>query len=426
MRIDAGLIIGVALEFIIMLYFANSTLQPKKNYYISSAMCFVGYLIVFAFSLFNQLFVNVGVFIVINLLIFNLGYRINFKTSIFQTIMLLVFMFLGEIIVAFTMKMGLDKKSFLEVTPQQSMIITVAGKLIYFLSVFFMKRVDRKKVISSEKSSLLLAVVPIMTFVCLIMVYPLNIDKRIFSSVCIIAITLNVVTFSINEFMLAKNRRIRILEDENYKNCIELEEYKMLNEKYEHSRIMNHDFREHLNVLKTLISEDIQKAQEYVGKIEKECEDSKIEKYSDNNILNILLIRKKKECEENGIKLNITSTNPKLDFIDGMDTVAIFSNLINNAIEACSDSARKDIFIDLYTVNNAFSVIKVENYADKEPIVVEGMLRSGKDDGNSHGIGIKSINNSLSKYDGKMSWSYDKAKGMFRTVISINNSQINI
>ena len=76
---------------------------------------------------------------------------------------------------------------------------------------------------------------------------------------------------------MRKNRRIRILEDENYKNCIELEEYKTLNEKYEHSRIMNHDFREHLNVLKTLISEDIQKAQEYVGKIEKECEDSKIE-----------------------------------------------------------------------------------------------------------------------------------------------------
>ena len=56
-----------------------------------------------------------------------------------------------------------------------------------------------------------------------------------------------------------------MLENENYKNCVELEEYKTLNEKYEHSRIMNHDFREHLNVLKTLISEDIQKAQEYVG-----------------------------------------------------------------------------------------------------------------------------------------------------------------
>ena len=89
-----------------------------------------------------------------------------------------------------------------------------------------------------------------------------------------------------------------LTENELLEKFQELEEYKTLNEKYEHSRIMNHDFREHLNVLKTLISEDIQKAQEYVGKIEKECEDSKIEKYSDNNILNILLIRKKKECEE--------------------------------------------------------------------------------------------------------------------------------
>lgn len=30
MRIDAGLIIGIVLEFVIMLYFSNSTLKPKK------------------------------------------------------------------------------------------------------------------------------------------------------------------------------------------------------------------------------------------------------------------------------------------------------------------------------------------------------------------------------------------------------------
>lgn len=29
MRIDTGLIIGIALEFVIMLYFANSTLQRE-------------------------------------------------------------------------------------------------------------------------------------------------------------------------------------------------------------------------------------------------------------------------------------------------------------------------------------------------------------------------------------------------------------
>lgn len=426
MRIDAGLIIGVALEFIIMLYFANSTLQPKKNYYISATIAFVGYVILFILSLLNLIAVNIISFVIINFLIFIIGYRINLKTAIIRVAWLMLFMFVGESAVSYILKISFNLGFMINITTQQSMLITIGGKLIYFSAVYIMRRTVKGKDISLEKSSMLLALMPLVTVGCMIITYPLQFDNRMFIAIYVIAITLNLVTFGINELMISKKQKIRILEDENYKNCIELKEYKTLNEKYEHSRIMNHDFREHLNVLKTLISEDIQKAQEYVGKIEKECEDSKIEKYSDNNILNILLIRKKKECEENGIKLNITSTNPKLDFIDGMDTVAIFSNLINNAIEACSDSARKDIFIDLYTVNNAFSVIKVENYADKEPIVVEGMLRSGKDDGNSHGIGIKSINNSLSKYDGKMSWSYDKAKGMFRTVISINNSQINI
>lgn len=426
MRIDAGLIIGIALEFIIMLYFANSTLQPKKNYYISSVITFIGYAILFVFALFNRMMINVGGFLIVNFLIFIIGYKINIKTAMMRVVWVTLFMFVGETIVTYILRIGFDVKNLLDITPQQSILITIGGKLIYLTEIYIVRKIVNRKELSLESASMLLVIMPIVTVGCILMIYPLNLDNRVFISIYIVAITLNFVTFGVNELMLSKNRKIKILEDENYKNHIELEEYKTLNEKYEHSRIMNHDFREHLNVLKTLISEDIQKAQEYVGKIEKECEDSKIEKYSDNNILNILLIRKKKECEENGIKLNITSTNPKLDFIDGMDTVAIFSNLINNAIEACSNSARKDIFIDLYTVNNAFSVIKVENYADKEPIVVEGMLRSGKNDGNSHGIGIKSINNSLSKYDGKMSWSYDKAKGMFRTVISINNSQINI
>lgn len=426
MRIDAGLIIGIALEFIIMLYFANSTLQPKKNYYISSVITFIGYAILFVFALFNRMMINVGGFLIVNFLIFIIGYKINIKTAMMRVVWVTLFMFVGETIVTYILRIGFDVKNLLDITPQQSILITIGGKLIYLTEIYIVRTIVNRKELSLESASMLLVIMPIVTVGCILMIYPLNLDNRVFISIYIVAITLNFVTFGVNELMLSKNRKIKILEDENYKNHIELEEYKTLNEKYEHSRIMNHDFREHLNVLKTLISEDIQKAQEYVGKIEKECEDSKIEKYSDNNILNILLIRKKKECEENGIKLNITSTNPKLDFIGGMDTVAIFSNLINNAIEACSNSARKDIFIDLYTVNNAFSVIKVENYADKEPIVVEGMLRSGKNDGNSHGIGIKSINNSLSKYDGKMSWSYDKAKGMFRTVISINNSQINI
>ena len=101
MRIDAGLIIGIALEFVIMLYFANSTLQPKKNYYMSSAICFIGYLIIFGVSIFNMFIFNIISFTIIDFLIFILGYRINYKTALFQTFMMTLFMFLGELLILF-------------------------------------------------------------------------------------------------------------------------------------------------------------------------------------------------------------------------------------------------------------------------------------------------------------------------------------
>ena len=78
MRIDAGLIIGIALEFVIMLYFANSTLQPKKNYYMSSAICFIGYLIIFGVSIFNMFIFNIISFTIIDFLIFIFSYNAGY------------------------------------------------------------------------------------------------------------------------------------------------------------------------------------------------------------------------------------------------------------------------------------------------------------------------------------------------------------
>lgn len=154
------------------------------------------------------------------------------------------------------------------------MLVTAGGKFLYFIAILIIKKVenriakkyDYKGIAASENSSLILVAMPIVTFVCIAIVYPLNLDGRIFFSIFILAVTVNIVVFAVNEIMLSKNMKIRILEKENYQNRVELEEYKTIGEKYEHSRIMNHDFREHLNVLKTLISEDIQKSSRICGK----------------------------------------------------------------------------------------------------------------------------------------------------------------
>lgn len=81
MRIDAGLIIGIVLEFVIMLYFSNSTLKPKKNYYISATIAFVGYVILFILSLLNLIAVNIISFVIINFFDFYYWVSDKFKNS---------------------------------------------------------------------------------------------------------------------------------------------------------------------------------------------------------------------------------------------------------------------------------------------------------------------------------------------------------
>lgn len=423
MRIDIGLILGVAIECMIMIYYANSTLYPKKNYYISSLIAIVGYAIVFVVAIFGHAIFNNIILTLVNFFIFIFGYHINYKNAVYKSVVLTIISFLGEIMLMFILEIGINVYDNLNVTLEKSILVTVAGKIIYFIGVIIIKYLGRKNEKHSESSFMALIVVPIITFVCIILVLELNVEKEVFILICIISITVNILTFSVNEFIISKNNRIRVLEDENSKNRCELEEYKKLGKAYEQIRIINHDFREHVRTLIALIDEDIEKAKQYIKSMKLVSEKTKSERFTDNTILNILLNEKVKECNKKGIKLYIESVNPKLDFISEIDMVAIFSNLINNAIEACADTEDKEIFINLCTVNDVFTVIKVENSSYREPVVLEGMIRTHKNDKQNHGIGIKSINNSLKKYGGNMSWTYDKVNKKFRTTVIINTKQ---
>ena len=117
--------------------------------------------------------------------------------------------------------------------------------------------------------------------------------------------------------------------------------------------------------------------------------------------------------------MHIQSTGPSFSRISETDVVAVFSNLLDNAIEAAEKSTEKVIFIDLYTVNNIYSIAKVENSADKEPVVLNGILQTQKQKYDIHGWGIKSINNALKKYGSQLVWSYDKENKFFRTIVSV-------
>ena len=79
--------------------------------------------------------------------------------------------------------------------------------------------------------------------------------------------------------------------------------------------------------------------------------------------------------------------------------------------------------MNIHTENQNFIVIKIENTSDIEPIVINGRLKTHKDNAKLHGIRMNSISRALSAYNGSLDWKYNKiTKDIFH---NDNNTKFN-
>ena len=419
MNIDIGYILGHLCEFLMFIYFANSCFYPRKKYIFSSLISLCGYIILFGIGLLGKAQVSILSFFIVNVALLVYCYKIKLRNAIFYSLILDTLSCIGEYIIMYILgiRYGIYNFTF---TVYDTMAISVGGKTIYLMGVLFLKHLTNKKNIYDSDTQTVLTVIPILTIICLTVLMAEEMNTALFLMLCLSFFIINAIAFYLNSGLNDKNRELKILQDEYNHNKAELSEYQLLSEKYENTKIMRHDFHKQLGVLKKLIATDNMQAREYMQQIQFAQRELDYNQYTDNKILNILFSQKVKECHERGIEIHIHSTSPDLSFISDIDTVAIFSNMLDNAIEAAEESEKKEIYVDLYTVNNSFSAVRVENYAEKEPIVLDGLLRTQKKNTDIHGIGIKSINNSLKKYNSQLTWSYDKSKKFFRALVLIH------
>lgn len=418
MTINIGYILGHFCEFLLFIYFADTSFYPRKKYITSNLISLCGYILLFGIGIWGRAYISILLFFVINIALLKYCYNIKLKSAIFYSLILDMISTIGEYIVLYILGISISKITAM--TSSQSMAVTIGGKLIYLIGIIFLKRFTNKKNSYENEIQLTLSVIPILTILCLNIIIKRNVDDSVFVILCYIFVLINFIAFYINERLNEKNLELKILQEEYNQNKAELSEYQLLSEKYESTKIMRHDFHKQLDVLKKLIETDNIQAREYMQQIQFSQRELDYAQYTDNKILNILFSQKVKECHKRGIEIHIHSTSPTLSFISDIDTVAIFSNMIDNAIEASEQAETKEIYVDLYTVNKSYSALKIENYTDKEPVILDGVLRTQKKNADVHGMGIKSINNALKKYNSELTWTYDKAKKFFRAVAVIH------
>ncbi|CEP40394.1 two-component sensor histidine kinase [[Clostridium] sordellii] len=198
----------------------------------------------------------------------------------------------------------------------------------------------------------------------------------------------------------------------NEKLDMQYKYYLMAKESQEKMKKVYHDMNNHMENIKRLKnnSEDVNK---YINNIEDEVKNVKNIYNTGNLLLDIILYEKSKVCMEGNIDFKVGIDFSKCEFIEMIDITSIFSNLIDNAIEACNNINDKDIsrYITIKsTFIKGYYVIRCENSKMNKVILKNNKIFTTKKDKFFHGLGLENIKSSVKKYEGELKIKNDDYK----------------
>ncbi len=184
-------------------------------------------------------------------------------------------------------------------------------------------------------------------------------------------------------------------------------------------KIMRHDLRHQLNVIRSLSMEDDKnKLAEYIDSMI-DAIPVKPKSYCKNIAVNAIISHYVALAEEKDIKCNISLTVPEhSENVSDMELCIIYGNLLENAIEACSLlSNNADKFIKMNDqVRYDKLIITMDNSSKSPHITADDQFISSKR--NEVGIGLRSIHSVAEKHGGNTSFNY--TDGVFHSSIYLD------
>lgn len=161
-----------------------------------------------------------------------------------------------------------------------------------------------------------------------------------------------------------------------------------------------HDWNNHMLVLNSMLEKnEYEEAKEYFAELSDRMKSDGKHFLTGNEIVDIILNAKAEKMEEAQIAVECNGGLEGLQFMEAADCCILFSNIIDNAIEA-NLVCDKDRFIKIHSVANpGHLIISVDNAMKGDVIQNEEGLVTTKDDEN-HGIGTKNAFNIIKKYNG--------------------------
>lgn len=207
-------------------------------------------------------------------------------------------------------------------------------------------------------------------------------------------------------FYLAENIRGK-LEQKHAK--LQQDYYKELEIGQCELRKFRHDMNNHFSVVAELLEEGNEEAaKEYFHKLSGELR-ARGRSFCKNSIVNAVLNSKYNRTMEAEIDCFFHIEIDELLFIEPMDICTMFSNTLDNAIEACRKvgESNRSISVKARCTENGYFSYEIKNTMNQEIQIENGKYKSWKKEKKSHGIGLENVQDVVKKYSGTIDITHD-------------------
>ncbi len=192
----------------------------------------------------------------------------------------------------------------------------------------------------------------------------------------------------------------------------------LINQKY-------HDLKHQIGFLKSDITSGEKIS--YLDQMEQEIKAFETQNHTGNQILDTILTAKSLQCQNQNIQLTSVADGRYLGFMNPMDISALFGNMLDNAIESVikvQDKEKRWIHLAIRQKMD-FLIISVSNSYEGEIQFQKGMPLSQKQDKRYHGFGTKSIQDTIRRYGGTVTFRAENGWFEVKAVYNLNSLKMN-
>lgn len=296
--------------------------------------------------------------------------------------------------------------------------------IIFLIYLLLHKAVIWTREIFSNKIWIYLCIISLSAFTAIVIsIIPFIYRTTLHDNLIIIIIMTLYILGTIATFYVIKE----IAQGEKSKSLnsqllIEMQHYTDMEENQNITKKVLHDMTNHLGVINSfLYDDDMVGAQAYLDNVSEIINSLGPKTFCENKVVNSILNNKYNYFTNLNIKTNIDVYIPNYINISQIDLCSIFSNTIDNAVEACrkiQDQNKRYINIKS-KVDKGFLVYSIENSKENCLEVNGNKFITDKKEFFMHGYGLDIIRNIVDKYNGTIEIEYEENK--FLVFIIIKN-----